>query len=44
MPEKVVESEMAKKKVKNSLILPKLAEENKRINIENMRMLKRILN
>ena len=33
-----------KKNVKKSLILPKLAEENKRINFENMRMLKRILN
>jgi len=44
MPEKNFESEIPKKKTKKSLILPKLAEENRRINFENMRMLKRILN
>jgi hypothetical protein len=44
IPEKKFESEIPKKKTKNTLILPKLAEENKRINFENMRMLKRILN
>ena len=45
MPMKLEDEVMNNKKkiVKKSLILPKLAEENKRINFENMRMLKRIL-
>ena len=45
MPLKKFESEAPpKKKEKKSLILPKLEEENRRINFENLRMLKRILN
>jgi hypothetical protein len=43
LPEKLSENPK-KPKNKKTLILPKLAEESRRIGVENVKMLKRILN